>query len=161
MQHLHDEAVLEQQGRGGVAPVQTEAAVVLLDIALPELIALEVERLQNSGAGHHPDRLAVGHRRGRRHVLLALHVVPAAQEFLPQDRALLFVDGPEVQVAAIGFGDVKENRIAPDDRGCAAQIRQRKLPGDILVGIPAHGKVLLMAHAVEIRTAPLRPVLGR
>ena len=121
-----------QERRVGVAPVQAEATVVLLDVAHPELVALEVERFQEAGAGHHPDRRAVGDRRGRRHVLLALLVVAGAERPLPQDVAVGSVDRPQRQLVAVGFGDIEEDRVTPDDRRRAAPLRQRQLPRDVL-----------------------------
>ena len=50
-------------------------------------VAVEVERLQDAGAGHHPHALAVGDRRRRRHVLLPLLMVAAAERPLPQHGA--------------------------------------------------------------------------
>ena len=70
VQHLHVQRVAVQQRRRGVAELDAERAVVLLDVARPEFLAGEVEGLEDAGAGHHPDVLAVGDRRRRRHVLL-------------------------------------------------------------------------------------------
>ena len=151
-----------QERRRGVAPVQTERAVVLLDVTHPELGALEVERLEDAGAGHHPHRRAVGDRRRRRHVLLALLVVAAAERPLPERLALLAIDRPELEVAALHRGgDIEEDVIVPDDRRCAAAARHRQLPGDVLFRRPLDRQPLLAADAVGERAAPRRPVLGR
>ena len=83
-------------GDDRVAPVEAEAAVVLLDVARPDLLAAEVERLEDAGAGHHPDVPAVGDRRRRRHVLLALLVVAAAERALPDGCAFGAIHRPEV-----------------------------------------------------------------
>ena len=82
-------------------------------------VAVEIEGLEDAGAGHHPDVFAVGDRRRRGHVLFALVVIAVAQEFLPCDRlGPLPVDAPQIQIAALG--DVQEHAIAPDDRRRAA-----------------------------------------
>src|SRR5207245_9907400 len=83
-----------------VAPVQPESAIVLLNVARPELSAAEVERLQDPGAGHHPDVLPVGDRRRRRHVLLPLLMIAAAERPFPDHVAGSAIDSPEKQVVA-------------------------------------------------------------
>jgi len=59
VQHLHVQRALVEARRRGVAPVQPEAPVVGLDVAGPDLLACEVERLQDADAGHDPHVLPV------------------------------------------------------------------------------------------------------
>ena len=150
-----------QQRRRGVAPVQAEPAVVLLDVAHPQLGALEVECLEDAGAGHHPDADPVGHRRGGRHVLLALHVVAAADRPLPGHRAGVAIDAPQLELA-VGrvHGDVEEDGVVPDDWRGAAAARHGELPGDVLGLGPGGGQAALAADAIQLWSAPLRPVIG-
>src|SRR5262249_29717454 len=49
----------------------------------------------------------------------------------------------------------------PDDRRRAAPAWQRELPGDVRPRIPFQRELRLAAHAVQLRAAPLRPVLSR
>ena len=159
VQHLDVERALVEQRRRRVAPVQAERPVVLLDVARPEFLAGEVERLQHAGAGHHPHARAVGDGRGRRHVLLAHLRVARAEVRLPSLGARVAVDAHEVQLGALG--DVQEDTVVPDDGRRAREVRQRQLPGDVLGGRPRDGQVLLVGDAVHRRSAPLRPVPGR
>ena len=43
VQHLNKELSVVQQGRGGIAPVQPELSIVLLQIPLPDLFPAEIE----------------------------------------------------------------------------------------------------------------------
>ena len=124
-----------------------------LQISLPR----EVERLQHAGAGHHPDRFAVGHRRRRRHLLLHHPAVAAAERPLPAHGPVRSIHRPERE--ARSFADVEEHVIAPHDRRRPGALGHRELPGDVLRGRPADRQVLLGADAVEHRAAPLRPVV--
>src|SRR5690606_28073106 len=102
--------------------LDTERAVVLLDVARPELLAAEVETLQDARAGHHPHVLAVGDRRGRRHVLLVADAVASRDRALPHDILLVAVDGPELDVArGSRRGHIQEDEVFPDDRRRAAE----------------------------------------
>src|SRR6185503_17748802 len=104
-------------------------------------LAVEVERLEDTDAGHHPDALAVRHRRRRRHVLFALEVVAAGDCALPDDVFLVAIDGPELELAGVTPGcDVEEDAVAPDDRCGSAERRHRQLPGDVLRRAPMRGK---------------------
>ena len=156
MQHLHVQRILEQQRRRGISPLQTESAVVGLDIATPELLTRKVERLQHAGAGHDPDRFAVGHRRRRRHLLLHHAAVAVAERPFPSNGAVRSIHGPERETRS--FSDVEEHVIAPDDRRRSGALGHRELPGDVLRRGPADRQILLCAVAVEHRAAPLRPV---
>ena len=158
VQHLHVQRVAQQQRRAGVAPVEPELPVVLLDVARPPLLAVEREALERARACHHPDRGAIGHRRGRRHVLLAHVVVAAAEQLLPANRAGVAIERPQIEAA--GLGDVQEDVILPDDRRRAAAHRQRRLPGDVLGRRPFRRQAGVLAGAIELRAAPLRPVVG-
>ena len=83
--------------------------------------------------GHHPDMPAVGDRRRRGHVLLALHVVGVGERPLPGDRLRPPVHRPQLQLAAVGRrGDVQKDPVSPDDRRRSAVGGQRQPPGDVL-----------------------------
>ena len=101
VQHLDVQRVFVQQRRRRVPPLQPKTSVLPLDIAHPELVACEIERFQDAGAGHHPHVAAVGHRRGRRHVLLHHARVAAAEGPFPERRAAGAIDGPQVHLAAV------------------------------------------------------------
>src|SRR5439155_9172371 len=126
-----------------------------LNVARPELLAAEVERLQDPGAGHYPDVLPVGDRRRRRHVLLPLLMIAAAERPLPDHGASVAIDAPEKQIVAAGHleivGDVEKNFLAPDDGCRAGPGRHGELPRNVLSLRPAGRQVLLAAHAVERR----------
>jgi hypothetical protein len=161
VQHLHEQRVAVQERRRGVAPVEPERAVVLLDVAGPEFLPTEIERLEDPRPSHHPDVLPVGDRRGGRHVLLALPVVAAAHRPLPHDFPRLAVDRPELELTRVVCGrHVEENTLAPDNRRRSAARRGRKLPRDTLGDGPLERKTALGADPVGLRSAPLRPVLG-
>ena len=113
VQHLHVERAAREQRRRGVAPVQAELAVVLLDVARPELLAAEVERLEHADAGHHPDGLAVGDRRRRRHVLLALHVVAVGERALPDDAPVPAIDRPQLETPPFVRGATFRKIVSP------------------------------------------------
>ena len=156
VQHLDVEPVADQQRRRGVAPVEAERAVVLLDVARPQLAPGEVERLQDAGARHHPHALAVGDGRRRRHVLLAHLDVAAAERLLPQLDALLPVHAQQIQLRSVA--DVQEDPIAPDDRRRTGELGQRQLPRDVLRGAPRGREVLRHRDAGHLGTAPVGPV---
>ena len=161
VQDLDEQIAVLQQRRRRVSPIQAELAVVLLDVPHPQLFPVEIERLQDADAGHHPNGLAVGHRRRGRHVLLALDVIAARDVLLPPDPAIAAIQRPQLEVAgAVGGADVEEDGLAPDDRRRPAAARHRELPGDVLRRAPLQRQPLFRADAVFRRTAPLRPVLG-
>ena len=160
VQDLDVERSTMQQRRRGVPPVESKGTIVLLDVAHPQLFPLEVERPQHASTRHDPDRRAVGDWRRGRHVLLALHVVPAAEGTLPQDVALDAVHSPQLEVAILGLqGHVQKDVIVPDDRRRAAAGRHGKLPGKVLFRSPLDGQALFCTEAIQLRTAPLGPVL--
>ncbi len=64
------------------------------------------------------------------------------------------------QIEAAGLGDVQEDVVLPDDRRRAAAHRQRRLPGDVLGRRPLRRQADVLAGAIELRAAPLRPVVG-
>src|SRR5262245_55449939 len=137
----------------------TEATVVLLDVARPQLFAGKVERLQNSRPSHHPDGLAVGDWRGRRHVLLLDADIAAAKALLPEWNAARAVHAPQIQVVALCH--VQEDAIAPDDRRRPGECWQRQRPGTVVAFRPANRQVPFAAEAVQRPSAPLRPVVSR
>ena len=141
VQHLHVERVAAEQRRRGVAPVETELAVLGLQVARPDFLAGEIKRLEDAEPGHDPHVLAIGHRRRRRHVLLALHVIGVGELPLPADGLLVAIDRPQLEHAGVGGGgDIQEDRVAPDDRGRPAIGRQRQLPRHVLgFDVGAHG----------------------
>ena len=94
MEHLDEELSVVEQRRRAVAPVETKLAVVLLHVSGPHLVASEVKRGHDPGAGENPNVGAVGGRRGRRHVVLARFVVAPSKLSLPANRALPPVDRP-------------------------------------------------------------------
>jgi len=160
VQDLHVERAVVEQRRRGVAPVQAKGTVVLLDVARPQLAAREVESLEYARPGDHPDARAVGDRRRRGHVLLALPVVASAERRLPEDGAVQAAHTPQLEVAAhLLQRHVQEDPIVPDDRRRAAAGRHRERPGDILGRRPRDRQPFLGAHAVQVRPSPLRPVL--
>src|SRR5438128_10365511 len=101
MQDLNVERIFVEQRRRGVAPVQAEATIILLDVAGPQLIAAQVEALENPGPRHDVNTLAVGDRRGGRHVLLALLVVAAAESLLPTHGPFSPVSAPEEEIISV------------------------------------------------------------
>ena len=156
VQDLDVERIAFEQRRRGVAPVETERAVLLLEIAGPALLAVEREPLQDPGTGHDVDALAVGHRRRRGHVVLAHRHVAGAEGPLPDHVALDPTDAPKRQVVAVGH--VQEDAVAGDDRSRAAGSGQGQRPGHVLGGAPTEGQAGLPARAVGFGPAPLRPI---
>ena len=130
VQDFDVEMVFVEERRRRVAPVQAERAVVLLNVARPDLLAAEVERLEDARAGHHPDVRAIGDRRRRRHVLLAYLGVAGAEMGLPALGARVSIDAHEVQLGAVGH--VQEDPVAPDDGRRSRQVRQREFPRHVL-----------------------------
>ncbi len=157
VQHLHEQRVSIEQRRRSVAPLEPETPVFLLDVAHPELLAGEVEGLQDAGARHHPDVGSVGDRRRGRHVLLALPMIAVAEVPLPNRLTLRAIDGPQKQAALLCH--VQENAVAPDNRRRSRPLRHRQLPRDVFGRGPLDGKVRFGADAVQRRPPPLRPVL--
>src|SRR5204862_7153589 len=137
---------------GSIPRVPAEAAVVFLNVAHPELFALEIECLDDPGPCHRPDGAAVSHRRRRRHVLLLLAMVPAAERALPQHRAALAVDAPEKQIVAVALlqvlGDIEEHPIAPDDGRRTRPGWKVERPGDVLGFRPSDRQIFFAGGSV-------------
>ena len=119
MQDLDEQVALVEQRRGGVAVVESELSVVLLDVAVPQRLSVQGESLEDAGSGHDKDRLAVGDRGRGGHVLLAHLDVSLTQAPLPFQLTLFAVDAPQVEVGAVGH--VEKYRIAPDNGGGTAE----------------------------------------
>ena len=66
-----------EHGAVGVPPPDRVLAVVLLEIALPELLAVEIVGRQVAVAEMDDDHLAVGHRRGAGEVVIAVELLVA------------------------------------------------------------------------------------
>ena len=162
VEDLHVQRVLMKERRGSVAPVQPEGPVVLLNVARPQLLAGEVERLQDAEAGEDPHVGAVRHRGRRRHVLLVDPVIAGRDRTLPLDVAACAVDGPELDRSAFVLGrHVEEDSVVPDDRRGAGPARHRELPRDVLGGTPLDRQPFVGGGTVQLRTAPLGPVVRR
>src|SRR5690606_19354567 len=156
LQNLNVERILKQQRRRGITEPQAEPAVVLPKLPLPDLVAREVETVQMAVGVEHIDALTVGNGRGRRRIMLVEPDVLAAQQTLPDEAAILLVHAPEIELLAVR--DVEKYPLAPDHRRGRAQPGQLQPPRDILLPAPAQRQILLIAHTVEQRAAPLRPV---
>ena len=183
VQHLHVEAVAVHQRRRCVAVVEAEAAIVGLDVALPDLGAVHRKTGEFAVAGDDPDVLAVGDRRGRSGVLLAEQFVAAVDLALPADHAVLAIErqqenlvGPQIARAAPAasravaaqqrretcFGGSDEHRVFPDDRRGGAPTGEFRAPQHVIGMAPGDGQVPgVGCTAVRIRAAPLRPVGGQ
>ncbi len=65
MQYLHVELALVEQRASAVEPLITPRAVILLQVALPELLAVHVEGDKVTGAEEKDRALAIGDGGGR------------------------------------------------------------------------------------------------
>ena len=190
VEHLHVDAVLEQERAARVAPVEAEVAVVRRDVAGPEFGSVEVEGLEDPGAGEDEDVLPVGDRRGRGHVLLPPAHVPVAQVTDPADRTVVPIERPELDMPRVGDvsaardgpsaappavtlrrvrrnaggvggdGDVQKDGVPGNDRGRPAPGGQLDLPHDTVFGVPFDRESDLVADSVVRRATPVRPVLA-
>ena len=104
VEDLHIQPVTLKQRRRRVAVIQSEASVVGLDIALPDLGAVHGEAGELTIAGHDPNALAVGDWRRRRGVLLAEELISAVDLLAPAHRAIFTMDGEEENLIGRGFG---------------------------------------------------------
>ena len=154
------EAVLVQQRRDVHAVLDAELAVALLDVEVPDLLAVEVVAAQVAGADEGVDVLAVGAGRGRGVVALVVRDAwrRLAELRLPQLLAV-GADAQQHEVVAVLAGE--EDAVAPDDgRG------RRPCPGSgsfqatFLSRLQVGGQALLLEMPSLLRAAPLRPVVG-
>ena len=167
-----------QHRRRGVAELNAELAVVLLQVPHPEQAPGKVEAAQLAVAVDDPDALAVGDRRRRSHVLLVADAVSAPHRLLPANGSGLAVERdqiepvarvvapaeqPRVRPVQVGafFRRSDEDGIAPDDRRRRRPTGQGRAPDYIFRRAPANRKAGRIARAVAMGAAPLRPVVAR
>ena len=159
MEHLQVQPVAMEQRRGRVAVIEPEASVVVLNVTPPKLIAFEIETGQKTRPGQHPDVLAVGDRRWRGQVLLAVQAVARAGFTLPQDGTVFTVDRQQQQLVSLAgflrpraaagtvapeivealFGRRDQNHVTPDNRRRRAPTGQANLPLHVFGCTPTHG----------------------
>ena len=116
---------------------QAEAAVILLDIARPQLVASKSKPLENPGSAHDIHVLSIGDRGRRRHILLPRLDVATSQVSFPDGRALSSVHTPQIEIASICY--VEEDMVTPNNRSGGAPTGHRKLPRYVFLGTPADG----------------------
>src|SRR5262249_43969749 len=149
-----------QERRDMHAVHDAEPAVAVLDVELPDLLAVEVEAGQVAGTGEDVDVFAVGAGRGRGVVALAAEVRPARAAADGAFPALLAVGASADQDEVVAVGAGQEEAVAPEDGRRAAHPRYGQLPDDVLVGAPLDGDLGRVGDAVVVRAAPLGPVVG-
>src|SRR5438093_11714163 len=71
-------------GAAGEGPLKRELAVVFLNVAGPDLFAVEVERHQLAVAVKEPDQIAIGDRRRRSKVAHVVHLDADSGLALPE-----------------------------------------------------------------------------
>src|SRR6266480_763344 len=130
--------------------------VLFLDVSRPQFITAEIEAFQDSVSRHDTDVFSIRNRRRGRHILLAHLSVATAERLLPKNTSFSLLNTPKREF--ITLGDIEEDAIFPDDGRGAAPTGQSQLPLNVLRRAPAKWKVLLVAHPIEIGSAPLGPV---
>ena len=141
--------------------MKRELAVVFLNVAGPDLFAVEVERHQLAVAVKEPDQIAVGDRRRRSKVAHVVHLDADSGLALPECFAFGAIEANGLECARLLVHGTDEDTVAPDDR--------RGGRGSGQVGHPVHifgfrepsGESVFGAGAVERRSAPLRPLFCR
>ena len=161
VQHLHVERVLEQQRRRAVAPVQPEAAVVLLDVARPDLPAVEVERLEDARCRSSPRRCVPSVTGDGDDMFCFMHPdVAAAEALLPAHRAVGPVEAPEDTGCRPRR---RSGRSGRPRRSASSPTTPASASFHAMFSVldQRTGRFVSAAEAVQQRSAPLRPVLGR
>ena len=153
-----------------MAPPDRVGAVILLEIADPKLLAIEIVRGQVAIAEMHDDQFAVGHGRGAGQIMFRVKGLPAAamiarrgavaHRAAPQDRAA-FLGNFEKHQIVVGHMAGQEDGIAPDGRRTVSPLGQFALPDHARFFRPGHRESRLAAGTIGIGTAPLRPVFAR
>jgi len=158
LEHLDVELSSVQQGRTAVDPHHREAAEILAETSFPQRLPIHSKGCQIPGTeqGNHP--LAIRHRRGRRHVVPPLFLVPDPHLAAPQLLAGSAIQRDQREVARLVRG-MDEDVVTPDDWCRARRTGKRGGPEDVLAAqfpgqSPGHG------GTVERRSTPLRPVFA-
>src|SRR5262249_52144511 len=159
VQVRHVEPVSLEDGGNMEAVLDLEAAVPILSVEPPDLLAVEIEAGKISGRHRGIDMAAVGAGGGRGGIAFAPHEpAPAAAAPAFPECLALRADAQEHQVLAIGAGE--EDALAPDGGRRAAHARQRHFPEDVLRFAPLGWEIDLLADSVIGRAAPLWPVVA-
>ncbi len=151
--------VFRQDWRGAQIPPEGVGAVELLEIFLPDDVALKVQTGQIAAAVIDEDMRGVGGGGGVGAAALAVVFALAfvADGLLPENLAGA-IDAEDEIFALAGGGH--ENAVIPDGRGGTAGAGQGELPCDIVRCAPGGGDIDGIADAVEGGAAPGRPVVG-
>ena len=140
---------------------------VIGDFRLPELLAVAIEGGGEDGAGVQEvdeDAHAVAGRSGRGKRALAVALLGEASLMdvgLPELAAGLAIEAEDRLRVAIGLGGGHEELVADHDRRTMAATGNLRLPANVLLVAPAHGRRRFgSGDAVARRTAPPRPIVG-
>src|SRR5262245_24631800 len=125
---LEIEAVAFQYRRGVHTEAVLELAVAILDVELPNLLAVKVQPSQVAASKESPDVFAVGVGRGGGVVSLTA-ALAGTQLAFPQFLAV-GADTEQHHISAVGAGE--EEAIAPGAGGGGSAAGELEFPGDVL-----------------------------
>src|ERR1035437_3465473 len=158
LQDLDVEFAAIEHRAGAVDPHVRKASIVLGQVTLPKLLAGKVKGRQIAGGKQAEHPLPVGRGRRRCHIVATHLASLPGHHLLPARLAGLSIQANQEQVLLrVWTGD--ENTIFPNHRRSTALTRQRRNPGHVIRFAPLAGQIALGGRAVEVRSAPLRPVL--
>ena len=160
LEHEQVKLPVEQERAAAERPLEGELAVVLLDVAAPGFVALQVEADEFAGAVEEPDVPAVAGGRGVRERAHAVASVALDDFLAPEFLAGLAVDGDGDAGLRRVIGGGNEDGVADHDRRRTAWAGQRSIPRHAFGAAELHGEILLRTGAVVVRPAPVRPIGG-
>src|ERR1035438_7622998 len=159
LQDLHVKLAAVEHRARPVNPHDRKTPIVVGQIALPKFLASEIKGREITRREQDENPLPIGHWRRRRHIVAALLAVPSGYHPFPAHLAGLSIQAEQEQILLL-IRTGGENAIFPNHRRSAAIARHRSNPDHVFRLAPLGRQTLLRRRAIEIRPAPLRPVLS-
>src|ERR1035438_717825 len=159
LQDLHVKLAAVEHRARPVNPHDRKTPIVVGQIALPKFLASEIKGREITRREQDENPLPIGHGRRRGHIVAALLAVPSGYHPFPAHLASLSIQAEQEQILLfIRAGG--ENAIFPNHRRSAAIACHRRDPDPVFCLAPLSRQTQLGGRAVEIRPAPLGPVLS-
>lgn len=175
MQQLQIEPIAGEDRTRRHAELDVELAVLVLDVELPDLLAADRVTGQIAGAHEGPNVPAIGRGRRRGEVaFVATDIAAAVGDLALPEQLAVGADRHQHELTGrfggglpfglfaieiVGIDRGQKDLLIPDDRRGPGRAGQRQPPEGFFLLAPGRGQAGFVADAVEMGSAPQRPVV--
>src|ERR1043166_1934293 len=160
LQPLHIQTSIEKEGSSAEGPLEREGAVLLLNVASPDLLSREIQTDEFPVAVEEPRPLAFG---DRRRIGKSTHPILAHPVGHLHSPPFLSVFAVEIE-RETSFGRFvyrRHQHVIVPHYGCGtARTGQGRGPNHAIAPAKGGREIFFATRTIEIRPAPLRPILS-